>query len=82
MSKISIFLYYWILVAAVLLMARTAGFADNNKAIIIILVIATAGYAVTVLRVLSKAKKLEEKYARSERRSTAAETGVKRKKKK
>jgi hypothetical protein len=70
------------MIAATLLFARTAGFADNNKAIIIILIIVTVGYAVTVWTVHSRGRKLEQKDVRMGQKSTAAETGVKRKKKK
>lgn len=82
MSKVSVVLYYWILVAAVLLFAKTFGLADNDTAIIKILVVVTIIYVGVVLTVFSKGKKLLEKQNMQKQKSNSGISNTKRKKKK
>ena len=56
MTKISVALYYWVLVAATLLFARIAGLADNDMAIIKILIVVTILYVGVVMISYSKGK--------------------------
>lgn len=81
MTIISIVLYYWILVAAVLLFARTAGLADNDAAIVKILIVVTILYVGVVMIIRSKGKALDEKKAKEGRKDGSAAPGVRRKKK-
>ncbi len=81
MTKVSVVLYYWILVAAVLLFARTAGLADNNEAIIKILIVVTILYVGVAMISRQKGKALDEKRAQEERQGSAAAPGARRKKK-
>ena len=62
MTKVSVVLYYWILVAATLLFARTAGLADNNSAIIKILIVVTIIYVGVVMMSLSLGKNRAKEY--------------------
>ncbi|QOX62262.1 hypothetical protein FRZ06_02260 [Anoxybacterium hadale] len=62
MTKVSVVLYYWILVAAALLFARTAGLADNNSAIIKILIVITILYVGVVMISLSLGKNRAKEY--------------------
>jgi len=59
MNKVSVVLYYWILVAATLLFARTFGMAQNDEAIIKILIVVTIIYVGVIMTVFSKWKKLD-----------------------
>ena len=79
MTKISITLYYWILIIATLLFAKTAGLADNNSAIIKILIVVTILYVGVVLIVHSKGKALAEKRSRDWQKNNSADPGAKRK---
>ncbi len=81
MTKVSVVLYYWILVAATLLFVKTAGLAENNEAVIKIVVVITILYVGVVMISRSKGKALEEKRSQEGHRTSAAE-GSKRKKKK
>lgn len=81
MTKVSVVLYYWILIAATLLLARTAGLADNNSAIVKILVVVTILYVGVVLISRSKGKEIEAKTERNGSKSRGAASGMKRKKK-
>lgn len=65
MTKVSVVLYYWILVAAALLFARTAGLADNNTAIIKILIVITILYVGVVMISLSSGKNRTQEQARN-----------------
>lgn len=60
MTKVSVVLYYWILIAAALLFARTAGLADNDSAIIKIIIVLTILYVGVVMISLSMGKKRAE----------------------
>lgn len=80
MTKVSVVLYYWILVAATLLFAKTAGLAENNEAVIKILIVVTILYVGVVMISRSKGKVLEEKRAKEGQKNPAS-TGKKRKKK-
>ncbi len=81
MTKVSVVLYYWLLIAAVLLFAKTAGLAENNEAIIKILIVTTILYAGVAMISRSRGKALDEKRAAAGTKSSAASQGVKRKKK-
>jgi heme O synthase-like polyprenyltransferase len=81
MTKVSIVLYYWILVAAVLLFAKTAGLADNNTAVIKILIVATILYVGVAMISRSRGRALEEKRGSEGQQSSSASSSVKRKKK-
>jgi L-asparagine transporter-like permease len=81
MTKVSVVLYYWILVAAVLLFARTAGLADNNAAIVKILIVVTILYVGVVMISRQKGKDRDEKRAQERPKDGAAAQGVRRKKK-
>lgn len=82
MTKVSAVLYYWILIAAVLLFAKIAGLADNNEAIIKILIVTTILYVGVVMISRSRGKALDEKRAAaSGPKNAAASSGAKRKKK-
>ncbi len=80
MTKVSVVLYYWILIAAVLLFTRTAGLAENNEAVIKIVIIATILYAGVVMLSRAKGKALEEKRAAQESVKKGPGTAVKNKK--
>jgi len=82
MTKISVVLYYWILVVAVLLFAKTAGLAENNMAIIKILIVVTILYVGVAMVSRSKGKALEEKRAREGQKNNPDLPGNRRKKKK
>lgn len=82
MTKISVVLYYWILVIAVLLFAKTAGLAENNSAVIKILIVVTILYVGVALISRSKGKALDEKRAMEGQKSNPDLPGKKRKKKK
>jgi L-asparagine transporter-like permease len=69
MTKVSVVLYYWVLVVATLLFAKTAGLAENNEAIIKILVVVTILYVGVVMISHSKGKALEEKRGREEQKT-------------
>ena len=60
MNKVSVVLYYWIAMAAALLFAKVAGLADNDVAIIKIIVIVTILYVGIVMTIFSRAKKMAE----------------------
>ena len=62
MTKVSVVLYYWILVAAALLFARTAGLAENNTAIIKILIVITILYVGVVMISISLGKSRAKEY--------------------
>lgn len=79
MTRVSVVLFYWILIAAVLLFAKTGGLAENDSAVIKILIVATILYIGVVLISRSKGKALEEKRA-AEGRNSAASTGADKKK--
>jgi hypothetical protein len=81
MTKVSVVLYYWILVAAVLLFAKTAGLAENNEAIVKILIVTTILYVGVAMISRSRGKVLEEKRAAAGKNDTAASVAAKRKKK-
>ena len=81
MTKVSVVLYYWILVIAVLLFSKTAGLADNNEAIIKILVVTTILYAGVAMISRSKGRALDEKRAADGTKNKAASAGDKRKRK-
>jgi len=81
MTKVSIVLYYWILVAAVLLFARTAGLADNNAAIVKILIVVTILYVGVAMISRQKGKDQDEKRAQEGPKDGSAVQGVRRKKK-
>jgi L-asparagine transporter-like permease len=81
MTKVSVVLFYWVLVAAVLLFARTAGLAENNEAIIKILVVTTILYVGVAMISRSRGRALEEKRAAAGKSNTAGSPGAKRKKK-
>lgn len=80
MTKVSVVLYYWILVAATLLFAKTAGLAENNEAIIKILVVVTILYVGVAMISRSKGKSREEKRGQEGQKNPAS-AGIKRKKK-
>lgn len=80
MTKVSVVLYYWILVVATLLFAKTAGLAEDNEAIIKILVVVTILYVGVVMISRSKGKALEEKRGREEQKTPSS--GVNKNKKK
>lgn len=81
MTKVSIVLYYWILVAAVLLFARTAGLADNNAAIVKILIVVTILYVGVAMISRQKGKDQDEKRAQEGPKDSSAVQGVRHKKK-
>jgi len=81
MTKVSVVLYYWILVAAVLLFARTAGLADNNEAIVKILIVVTILYVGIAMISRQKGKALDEKRAQEGPQNGSAVPGARRKKK-
>jgi uncharacterized membrane protein YkvI len=81
MTKVSVVLYYWILIAAVLLFTRTAGLADNNDAIIKILIVVTILYVGVVVFSRQKGKELDEKRAKEGPKEGSAAPGSRRKKK-
>lgn len=81
MTKVSVVLYYWILVAAVLLFTRTAGLAENNEAVIKILIVTTILYAGIVMISRSRGRGMEEKRAAEGERKKTSAAGVKHKKK-
>ena len=82
MTKISIVLYYWILVAASLLFAKTAGLMDNDTAIIKILVVVTIIYAGIVMTSDSMGKtRAETQGAGNSKRNNEAANGKGKKKK-
>jgi hypothetical protein len=81
MTKVSVVLYYWILVVAVLLFAKTAGLAENNEAIVKILIVTTILYVGVAMISRSRGKVLEEKRAASGTNNRAESSGTKRKKK-
>jgi L-asparagine transporter-like permease len=74
-------LYYWILVAAVLLFARIAGLAENDAAIVKILIVVTILYVGVVMISRSKGKALDEKRTKEGPKDGPAPTGDSRKKK-
>ncbi len=82
MTKVSVVLYYWILVVAVLLFAKTAGLTENNIAIIKILIVVTILYVGVAMISRSKGKALEEKRAKEGPKSNPDLTGNRRKKNK
>ena len=82
MNKVSVVLYYWILVAASLLSARTFGLADNNSAIIKILIVITILYVGVVLITYSKGKKMVESQGKGKQKGNSGTTNMKRKNKK
>lgn len=82
MTKISIVLYYWILVAASLLFAKTAGLMNNDTAIIKILIVVTILYAGVVLISHSRGKTQEEQQGKGTVKRNAAFSNEKVKKKK
>lgn len=81
MTKVSVVLYYWLLVIAVLLFAKTAGLAENNEAIIKILIVTTILYAGVAMISRSRGKALDEKRAAEGTKNAAVSSGAKRKKK-
>lgn len=81
MTKVSVVLYYWILIAAVLLFTRTAGLAENNEAVIKIVIVATILYIGVVMISRSRGKVLEEKRGAEGDGKNTAGSGGKRKKK-
>lgn len=83
MTQISVVLYYWILVAATLLFTKTAGLADNNEAVIKILIVVTIVYVGVVLITRARGKALDKKRAEEwQKNSTVSLSGKKRKKQK
>jgi hypothetical protein len=82
MTKVSVVLYYWILVIAVLLFSKTAGIADNNEAIIKILIVTTILYVGVVMISRSRGRALDEKRTVAGTKNMAASSGASRKKKK
>lgn len=60
MTKLSVVLYYWIFVIAAIIIAKLAGFADDNSAIIKVLIIVTILY-VGIMMVYSTSKKAQSK---------------------
>jgi len=81
MTRVSVVLYYWVLVAAVLLFARTAGLADNNEAIIKILIVVTILYVGVAMISRQKGKALDEKRVQDGPKDGFAAPGARRKKK-
>lgn len=81
MTKVSLVLYYWILVVATLLFAKTYGLADNNMAIIKILVVVTILYVGVAMISRSKGKALEEKKGTESQKNNPASSNIKRQKK-
>lgn len=81
MTKVSVVLYYWILVIAVLLFSKTAGIADNNEAIIKILIVTTILYVGVAMISRSRGRALDEKRAASGTKNMDVSPGAKRKKK-
>lgn len=81
MTKVSVVLYYWILIAAVLLFARTAGLAENNEAIIKIVIVATILYIGVAMISRARGKALDEKRAAEAAGRKESTPGVKRTKK-
>ncbi|MDF2654659.1 MAG: hypothetical protein K0R19_1133 [Bacillota bacterium] len=75
MTKVSVVLYYWILVAAALLFARTAGLADNNTAIIKILIVLTILYVGVVMISLSLGKNRAKEYGNGGNPAKSKRTG-------
>jgi len=82
MTKVSVVLYYWILVVAVLLFAKTAGLAEDNMAIIKILIVVTILYVGVAMISRSKGKALEVKRAKEGHKGTPDLPGNRRKKNK
>jgi len=60
MTKLSVVLYYWIFVIATILIAKFAGFADDNSAMLKVLIIVTILY-VGIMMVYSTSKKAQKK---------------------
>ena len=81
MTKVSVVLYYWILVVATLLFAKTAGLAEDNEAIVKILVVVTILYAGVVMISRSMGKGMEEKRSADGNRRNPSNPREKRKKK-
>lgn len=87
MTKVSVVFYYWILIAATLLFTRTAGLAENNSAVIKILIVVTILYIGVVMISLSLGKKrVEERGVNGARgrnsKKSGSGSGAKGKKKK
>lgn len=82
MTKVSVVFYYWILVVAVLLFSKTAGLAENNTAVIKILIVVTILYIGIAMISRSKGKALEEKRGKEGQKSNSDSSGNRRKKKK
>lgn len=81
MTKVSVVLYYWILVIAVLLFSKTAGIAENNEAMIKILIVTTILYVGVAMISRSRGKVLDEKRAAAGMSNRSGSSGVKQKKK-
>ncbi|HVI41659.1 MAG TPA: hypothetical protein VM577_13485 [Anaerovoracaceae bacterium] len=81
MTKVSVVLYYWILVVATLLFAKTYGLADNNTAIIKILVVVTILYVGVAMISRSRGKALEEEKGTESQKNNPASSNFKRQKK-
>ncbi len=81
MTKVSVVLYFWVLVVATLLFAKTAGLAEDNEAIIKILVVVTILYVGVVMISRSKGRALEEKRSAAGNRKNPFAPSEKRKKK-
>ncbi len=82
MTKVSVALYYWILVASVLLFARTMGLAENDAAIIKIIIVVTILYVGAVMITLNRGKKMVQKQRESRDTVKAGYPHHKKKKKK
>lgn len=82
MTKVSVVFYYWILVIAVLLFSKTAGLAENNTAVIKILIVVTILYIGIAMISRSKGKALDEKRVKEGQKKNTDSTGNRRKKKK
>lgn len=81
MTKVSVVLYYWILIAAVLLFTKTAGLAENNEAVIKIIAVATILYVGLAMISRSRGKALEQKDDVEGDKKNPSGSGAKRKKK-
>lgn len=82
MTKVSVVLYYWIAVIATLLFSKAAGIADNDMAIIKILIVVTILYVGIVMISYSKGKSLGKNKAEQTNKPFNSSINGKKKKKK
>ena len=82
MTKVSVVLYYWILIAAALLFTKAAGLMENDMAVIKIVVVVTILYAGVILMSYSKGRAQTGNQEQGNRKRNPDSSGKKGKKKK